>query len=101
MVFVEIGDEALCASFAAFLDARFGGSVFDRDGGLELDLRVPGMPARVQLRLAERLLWAWHLYQAPATTTEVTLTASASEEEELTFDEPPHEAMNLRLGSLR
>jgi hypothetical protein len=73
--------------------------VFDRDSGLELDFRVAGMPARVQLRLAERLLWAWHLNQAPATTTEVTLTASPSEEEDLTIDEPPHEEMTLRLGA--
>jgi hypothetical protein len=97
VVFVEIGDERLRASFAVFLDAKFGGSVFDRDTGLELDFRVPTMPPSVQLRLTERLLWAWHANHAPPMETEVTLTASPSED--LDSDEPQHEAMKLRLGS--
>jgi hypothetical protein len=96
VVFVEINEETLRTSLAIFLDAKFGGSVFERDGGLELDFRIPTMPAAVQLRLAERLLWAWQLGQTLPAGTEVTLTASAVQE--VDSDEPDHASLRLQLS---
>jgi hypothetical protein len=78
VVFVEINDATLRTSFAMFVDARFGGSVFDRESGLELDFPVPEMPHAVQLRVAERLLWAWNVGENVGVEIEVTLTASGS-----------------------
>jgi hypothetical protein len=75
VVFVEITQGDLRASLAAFLDAAFGGSVFDRDGGLELDFPVRELAPRVQVRIVERLLWAWSLEQQLEREIEVTLTA--------------------------
>ena len=96
MVFVEIGDQTLRASLAAFLDARFGGSVFDRENGLELDFHVATMPAATQLRAAERLLWAWHIGLNSSRETEVTLTASPAATDP-DSDSSDHQTTTVRL----
>jgi hypothetical protein len=99
VVFVEINDATLRTSFAAFVDARFGGSVFDRDSGLELAFPVPDMPHAVQLRLAERLLWAWNVGENVGENVgveiEVTLTASGSHD--LHGNELQRESLRLHL----
>jgi hypothetical protein len=76
VIFVEAKDEIVRESLAAFLDARFPGSVFDRETGLELDFRRPGMTAEVEVRIVERLLSAWHLQKETSQGTELLLTAS-------------------------
>ena len=78
MVSIEIADETLRASLAAFLDANFGGSSFDRDGALDLDFRSPGLSAEYELRLTERLLHAWHAREHPTPEIDLLLTASSS-----------------------
>jgi hypothetical protein len=78
MVYVEIEDQTLRASLAAFFDARFGGSVFDREDAIKLDFRAPAMSPEVELRIVERLLWAWHTQEQLPTGTEALLTASPS-----------------------
>ena len=77
MVFVEISDDTERESLAAFLDAAFGGSVFDRESGLELDLHAPGTPPQTELRVAEDLVRAWRASECRRGETEVTLVASA------------------------
>ena len=65
-------------SLGVFLDASFPGSVFDREEGFALDFRAPAMSPEVELKLAERLLWAWHTQDQPAQDVELLLTASPS-----------------------
>jgi hypothetical protein len=78
MVFLEISDGTQRASLASFLDARFGGSLWDRDAGIEFDFRLPALSPEVELRLVERLLRAWRAQEQPQTEVDVTLTASPS-----------------------
>jgi hypothetical protein len=77
MVCVEIEDETLRASLAAFLDASFGGSVFDREGAVKLDFR-PAISPEVEVRIVERLLWAWHTQERLPTGVDALVTASSS-----------------------
>jgi hypothetical protein len=78
MVCVEIEYETLRASLAAFLDASFGGSVFDREGAVKLDFRVPAISPEVEVRIVERLLWTWHTQERLRTGVDAPVTASSS-----------------------
>jgi hypothetical protein len=78
MVFVEIGDPELRAGLARFLDASFGGSVYDHADGLELRLPVAGLAPRVKLVVVERLLRAWSAEADLDGEVDVVLTAQPS-----------------------
>lgn len=59
-------DDELRERLARYLDARFSGDTFDREDGLALDFRAPALSPAVELRLVERLLWAWHALDQPS-----------------------------------
>jgi hypothetical protein len=78
VILVEILDDEFRVDLGRFLDASFPGDAFDRETGFALDFRASGMSPEVEIRLAERLLWAWHSEHQPPTDVELLLTASAS-----------------------
>jgi hypothetical protein len=75
VVTVEISDTSQRESLAAFLDATFAGSMFDRDKGLELDVSLSGRRPEAELRYVEGLLRAWRGQEHGRDETEVRLTA--------------------------
>ena len=78
MILVEIIDDVLRESLGSFLDASFPGDTFDRETGFAIDFRAPGLSPEMEMRLAERLLWAWQAQEDAAKEIELLLTASPS-----------------------
>ena len=52
--------------------------MFDREDPIMLDFRAPAMSPKVELRIVERLVLAWHKQEQLPSGTEALLTASPS-----------------------